>query len=75
MAMSKGLRKNDWNPVRQADNQTSDSIMSFRAEYSSEMTKMLHEDSEEEWRNLILEQHEPCWDRHIIVIWKFFKAI
>lgn len=50
-------------------------VLSFRAEYSSEMTKMLCEGSEEEWRNLILEQHEPYWDRHIIVIWKFFKAI
>lgn len=50
-------------------------VLSFRAEYSSEMTKMLCEDSEEESRNFILEQHEPCWDRHIIVIWKVFKAI
>ena len=50
-------------------------VLSFRAEYSSEMTKMLCEDSEEESRNLILEQHEPYWDRHIIVIWKVFKAI
>lgn len=39
------------------------------------MTKMLHEDSEEEPRNLILQQHEPYWDRHIIVIGKVFKAI
>lgn len=34
-------------------------VLSFRAEYSSEMTKMLCEDSEEEPRNLILEQYEP----------------
>lgn len=39
------------------------------------MTKMLHEESEEESRHLILEQHEPYWSRHIIVIWKVFKAI
>lgn len=49
--------------------------MSFRAEDSSKMTKMLCEDSEVESRNLILERHEPYWDRHIIVIWKVFKAI
>ena len=29
-------------------------VLSFRAEDSSEMTKMLHEDSEENSRNLIL---------------------
>lgn len=39
------------------------------------MTKMLCEDSEEESRNLILEQHETYCGRHIIVIWKVFKAI
>lgn len=50
-------------------------VLSFRAEYSSGMTKMLCEDSEEESRNLILQQHEPYWGRHIIVIWKVFKAI
>ena len=50
-------------------------VLSFRAEDSSEMMKMLCEDSEEESRNLILQQHEPCWGRHIIVIWKVFKAI
>lgn len=50
-------------------------VLSFRAEHSSEMTKMLHEVSEEESRNLILQQHEPYWGRHIIVIWKVFKAI
>lgn len=43
-------------------------VLSFRAEYSSGMMKMLCEDSEEEPRNLILEQHEPYWGRHIIVI-------
>ena len=52
-----------------------DPVLSFRAEDSSEMTKMLHEESEEESRHLILEQHEPYWGRHIIVIWKVFKAI
>lgn len=50
-------------------------VLSFRAEHSSEMTKMLHEDSEEEPRNLILELLETYWGRHIIVIWKVFKAI
>lgn len=34
-------------------------VLSFRAEDSSEMMKVLCEDSEEEPRNLILEQHEP----------------
>lgn len=39
------------------------------------MMKTLCEVSEEESRNLILEQHESYWGRHIIVIWKVFKAI
>lgn len=50
-------------------------VLSFRAEHSSEMTKMLCEDSKAESRNLILQQHELYWGRHIIVIWKVFKEI
>ena len=52
-----------------------DPVLSFRAEDSSEMTKMLHEDSEEDSRNLILELDEPYWGRYIIWIWIVFKGI
>ena len=36
-----------------------DPVLSFRAEHSSKIMKMLCEDSEEESRNLSLEQYEP----------------
>lgn len=39
------------------------------------MMKMLHEDSEEESRNLISAQHGPYCGRHIVVIWKVFEIL
>lgn len=49
--------------------------MSFRAEYSSGMMTTYCEDRDEEPRNLIPEQHEPYWGRHIIVICKVFEIL